>query len=55
MGMTACDRCRTDPGEPLIPWSGERLCWPCADRQLAQVADDALQPYGTPVHAGSLR
>jgi hypothetical protein len=53
--MTACDRCRAGPGYPLIPWSGERLCWPCANRQLNQEADDALQPYGTPVHAGSLR
>lgn len=51
--MTPCHRCRTGPGE--IPWAGELLCWDCADHQLEQVADDAQQPYGLPVHAGSLR
>ena len=39
-----CERCRIHPAE--IPWSGERLCWSCADRQLGQVADDL--PWFTP-------
>ena len=35
-----CQRCsRPSPG-PLIPWGGERLCWPCADRQLDQTVSD---------------
>ena len=23
---------------PLVPWSGERLCWDCTDRQLNMLA-----------------
>jgi len=50
--MDACDRCGQRPGE--IPWSGELLCWPCADHQFGQAGDDLGQPYGPPVSVGRL-
>lgn len=48
-----CDRCGASPAE--IPWARERLCWPCADHRLGQIAGDIQQPYGIPVHVGGLR
>jgi len=44
----SCDRCRQLSPDPLIPWGAERLCWPCADRQLDQTASDMawFVPFG---------
>lgn len=38
---TLCRRCAAD----RVPWSGERLCWPCTDTQLdllAKVVQDEV-------------
>lgn len=51
--MRPCERCREEPGE--ISWEGELLCWPCTDRQLDQIEDDAQQGYGTPVYVSVAR
>lgn len=32
-----CTGCEAD-ADTLIPWSGERLCWPCTDTQLDLMA-----------------
>lgn len=32
-----CTLCEEDSPE-LVPWSGERLCWNCTDRQLDLLA-----------------
>lgn len=38
--MTALGLCTRDPGhgEASVPWSGERLCWDCADTALDLLA-----------------
>lgn len=41
-----CTGCGQPSGEPLIPWSGQRLCWPCTDLQLDLLAKASAEAHG---------
>jgi hypothetical protein len=43
-----CTQCERDVAE--VPWSGERLCWDCADIQLDLMARALLE--AAPVQVG---